>query len=180
MSDKLKSLVKKAKKGNADAFADLIDLVKAQAYKMAYSYVKNEENALDIVSDSVYKAYRSICDLNNPEYFKTWFMRIIINTSVSFLKKQQQVTYIETYPEDMSFSLPNAEKSAILRMDLYEALNVLSPDQKTMILLRFYQEMKLEEIAEYLSIPLSTAKTRLYKALSVLKKHMGEVYINEK
>lgn len=179
MADTMKSLVKKAKKGDSNAFSDLMELVKIQAYKMAFSYVKNEDDALDIVSDSVYKAYRSIGDLQKPEYFTTWFMRIVINSAISFLKKQQKVTYIDQYVEDINFSTKDEDLSSIQRIDLYEALDTLTPDQKTIILLRFYQDMKIDEIAEFLQIPLSTAKTRLYSILSILKKKMGEVYDHE-
>lgn len=173
-----KTLVQKAKNGDPDAFTALVEIVKVQAYKMAYTYVKSEDDALDIVSDSVYKAYKSIKSLEDPQFFKTWFMRIVINSSINFLNKNKNIVYQEEYL-DNGASLQDTSELSIQKIDLFKALDTLSPDQKTIVILRFYQDYKIEEIAEFLSIPLSTAKTRLYKILKILKDQMGEVYNHE-
>ena len=74
-------LVKKAVKGNPDAYGELIAEYQEYMYKTAYLYVKNEEIALDAVGTAVLKAYQQIHSLKAPEYFKTWLTRILINVS---------------------------------------------------------------------------------------------------
>lgn len=79
---------KKAMAGNKVAFQELVLQEKDNLYRMAYIYMKNENDALDVVHESVFKAYKSIKKLKEPSYFSTWLTRIIINTSIDFLKKK--------------------------------------------------------------------------------------------
>ena len=179
MSDTIVALAKKAKYGDKDAFAALMEEVKLQSYKMAYTYVKNEDDALDIVSDSVYKAYKSMHALQNPHYFKTWFMKIVINCAISYLNKNKNIVLQQQ--DNVSHDLVSEDSDflSVQKIDLFKALDTLNPDQKTIIILRFYHDYKMEEIAKILDIPLSTVKTRLYKILNILKDQMGEVYCHE-
>jgi RNA polymerase sigma-70 factor, ECF subfamily len=79
--------VKKAKRGNTKAFQKLVEAEKEKLYRMAYLYVKNESDAIDIVHETIYKAYISIKKLKETDYFSTWLMRILINTSLDLLRK---------------------------------------------------------------------------------------------
>jgi len=63
---------------------------KENYYRLAYSYVKNADDALDIVQESIYKAISSASSLKNPDYIKTWLYRIVVNTSLDFLRKQKK------------------------------------------------------------------------------------------
>lgn len=169
VKDAIKALVKKAGKGDADAFAQLMEQVKVQAYRMAYTYVKNEEDALEVVSESVYKAYKSIASLRNPDYFTTWFMRIVINSAITLLGKRKNQIYLDDCVDEKELAVGDENEFSADRIDLYHAIDRLSPENKSLIVLRFYQDLKLEEIADVLQIPLSTVKSRLYKVLKLLK-----------
>lgn len=169
VKDTVKALVKKARKGDADSFAQLMDEVKVQAYRMAYTYVKNEEDALEVVSESVYKAYKSIASLRNPDYFTTWFMRIVINNAVTLLGKRKNQIYLDDCLDEKELSIRDENEFSADRIDLYHAVDRLSPENKSLIVMRFYQDLKLEEIADIMQIPLSTVKSRLYKILKLLK-----------
>lgn len=81
----LQEIVLKAIRGDDDAFYILIENRKAMLYKTAFAYVKNKEDALDIVSDTVYKAYLSIDKVKSPEFFNTWMTRILINCALDFV-----------------------------------------------------------------------------------------------
>ncbi|WP_369809926.1 sigma-70 family RNA polymerase sigma factor [Gracilibacillus caseinilyticus] len=88
-------MIKKAKRGNDKAFQELIQKEKNKLYRMAYMYVKNENDALDIVQETIYKAYISMKKLKENQYFSTWLTRILINNALDFIKKNKRVIPIE-------------------------------------------------------------------------------------
>lgn len=140
-------------------------------YRLAYSYVRNKETALDIVQESILKALNSIDRLEEINYLKTWFYRIIINTSIDFIRKNQRVTVMED--DVLSIHLPQLEDE-MTDIDLQEAINQLSPKYKTLIILRFFEDLKIDEIAEITGQNINTVKTRLYSALKKLRIEVGE------
>lgn len=145
-------------------------------YRLAYSYVKNKENALDIVQEAVLKALRSIDRLDEVNYLKTWLYRIIVNTAIDFIRKHQRVSIMDD--DILEGHLPSSENE-LSDLDLQEAVDHLPPTYKTIIILRFFEDLKLEEIAEITGDNLNTVKTRLYTALRKLRVEMGEEYVNE-
>ncbi len=142
-------------------------------YRLAYSYVRNKENALDIVQDSIFKALKSIDRLEEITYLKTWFYRILINTSIDFIRKHQRITVMDD--EILSVHLPKLEDE-MTDMDLQEAIDQLPPKYKTLIILRFFEDLKLEEIAAVTDQNVNTVKTRLYSALKKLRIEVGEEF----
>ena len=140
-------------------------------YRLAFSYVKNKENALDIVQESIFKALHSIDRLVEVNYMKTWLYRIIVNTAIDFIRKHQRVSTMED--DKLEGHLPTSENEWS-DLDLQEAVDKLSPTYKTIIILRFFEDLKLEEIAEITGDNLNTVKTRLYAALRKLRVEMGE------
>lgn len=148
-----------------EAIQVLIEYVKAneaRLYRVAYSYVKDEETALDMIQDAIEKAIRKIHTLEYEEYIKTWFYRILINRCIDNLKFKsiRQEILLEDY-------LINEEDKEYI--DIYRSIDKLKPKFKTVIVLRYFENMKLEEIAKITSTNVSTVKTRLYKALKDLK-----------
>ena len=146
----------------------LIENEQERFYRIAYSYVKNREDALDIVHNAIVKALQSCPGLHSPEYAQTWFCRILINESISFLRKTRRLVPLEEIQEAADNTQPEQEAY----LDLYAALDKLPPELKTVVILRFFEDMKLDEIAEVLSANLSTVKSRLYRALKLLKLDM--------
>lgn len=135
-------------------------------YRLAYSYVKNVDDALDVVGESVYKAFSSIDSLKNCNYIKTWFYRIIVNTSLDFLRKRKREILT-----DKEFLLDQSEgvMDQYSDIDLKRALDALPETYKSIIVLRFFQDLKLKEIAEVVDENVNTVKTKLYKALAMLR-----------
>lgn len=142
-------------------------------YRLAYTYVKNREDALDIVHDAIVKALQSYDTLRNPAYAQTWFYKILINESLSFLRKNRRLISLE---ELSDAPLVHAEAPPEMikdeYIDLYAALDKLPPDMKTIVVLRFFEDMPLGEVAEITSVNLNTVKSRLYRALKHLKLDM--------
>lgn len=149
---------------------ELIELIKSNQekyYRVAFSYVKNNEDALDIVHDAIVKALQKVHGLRNRAYLETWFYRILINESISFIRKRKPVLYPDALPEAQLSAAEAVEPEEY--MTLYAAIDHLSPKLKTVIILRFFEDMKFDEIAEITGAKLSTVKARVYKALKILK-----------
>ena len=148
-----------------EAIQVLIEYVRANEaglYRIAYSYVKDEETALDMVQDAIEKAIKKIYTLKHKEYVKTWFYRILVNRCMDNLKRRsvRQEICLEDY-------LINEEDKEYI--DIYRSIDKLKPKFRTVIVLRYFENMKLEEIAQITDTNVSTVKTRLYKALKDLK-----------
>ncbi|WP_233201415.1 sigma-70 family RNA polymerase sigma factor [Sporosarcina sp. P13] len=140
-------------------------------YRLAYSYVRNKENALDIVQDSIFKALQSIDRLDEINYLKTWFYRILVNTSIDFIRKHQRVLVMDD--EVLDGYLPQTEDRQI-DLDLLDALDALSAYEKSLIILRFFEDLKIEEVAAVLDENVNTIKTKLYRTLRKLRIEIGE------
>lgn len=150
---------------------------KGKFYRIGYSYTKNADDALDIVQEALLKAMSSMKTLKTPDYFNTWFYRILINTALDFLRKKKR-----TLPADEEFFSANVEGRAddYSDMDLQRALDSLPENYKSVIILRFFEDLKIQEIARILDVNENTVKTRLYKSLKILRiKLSDEEDINE-
>lgn len=152
----------------------LIEDNKEKYYRVAFSYVKNRENALDIVHEAIVKALQKVDSLRCREYLETWFYRILINESVSFVRKNKRIIYFDELSETLVAAVEDIDREQY--MTLYEAIDNLSPKFKTVVILRYFEDMKFEQIAQITSTKLSTVKARLYKALKLLKIDMEEIY----
>jgi len=163
--------IKLAQKGDDDAFYELLSQRKTQLYKTAYAYVKNKEEAMDIVSETVYKAYISIKKLKEPSLFNTWITRILINTSLDYLKKNSRVVSLE---ENDNYDTLKVSLEDDRIIDLKLAVDKLNGKYKTIVILKYFHDLTLVEIAKILQCPLGTVKTMLYKALGELRLDLKE------
>lgn len=140
-------------------------------YRLAFSYVHNADDAGDIVQNGAYKAIRNSDSLKNQEYAATWLYRIMLNEIYDFFRQRRTIS-IETLEE--SGKAEPAGMDAYQDFDLRAALDTLSLKDKLVVELRYFEEMKLEEIAEILNENLSTVKSRLYRSLKKLKVRLSE------
>ena len=138
-------------------------------YRLAFSYAKNEHDAEDIVNESVKRALDAIYQLEKEEFLGTWMYRIVINTASSYMKMKSKLIYIDEIIEN---TLVNEDKYQ--DTDLYNMVMKLYSKYRIVIVLRFYEDMAIDKIAEVLNENVSTVKTRLYKALKLLKIEMNE------
>lgn len=144
---------------------------KEKYYRLSYSYVKNTDDALDIVQESVYKAISSANSLKNPDYLKIWLYRIVVNTSIDFIRKNKKITVMD---EESLFVFDKGKNDKYEDIDLKLALSELPAKYKTIVILRYFEDLKIEEIAEILNENINTVKTRLYKALEILRISMND------
>lgn len=142
-------------------------------YRLAFSYVQNQEDALDAVQNSVCKALEHYSQIRNEEVIKTWFYRILVNESLKILKERKKISGNE---EEMAF-LSYEEKGFEIQDDLHSHINRLDEDTQKIIKLRFFEELSLKEIAQITELNLNTVKAKLYRGLKLLKVEIQEVEI---
>ncbi|MBK3493824.1 sigma-70 family RNA polymerase sigma factor [Viridibacillus sp. YIM B01967] len=162
-------LVHKAQKGSERAFLKLFQQYEDDIYRIAYVYVKNESDALDVLQEVAYRAFKNIKTLNNPQYFKTWIIKIAMTHSINLVKKNRQVIHLE---QGIEKNLQDQEEDFSLTVTIHEILEYLDEDEKSIVLLKFYEGYTFQEIAQLLNIPLGTTKSILYRALNKLRKQL--------
>lgn len=170
--------MKKAQKGDEQAFIQLFQTYEEEIYRMAFIYLKNANDALDVVQETAYKSFKTLPKLKEPRYFKTWLIRIAINHFIDLLRQRKKV--VQLFPNYEETLFVEEEENVSLTISLQELLNLLKEDEKSVVMLRFYQDYTLQEIADVLDIPVGTAKTILYRSLRKLRKkwkggdHVGQ------
>lgn len=141
---------------------------KEKYYSIAYSYVKNEHDALDIVGEAAYKGLRTLGTLREADYFDTWMTRIVINAAIDFTRSRSRVTLCGE-PALEVLSAPEEELTPEDSTDLYKALDALSEKDRICVTLRYFEEQTFVQIAEILQEPETTVKSRLYRALRKMR-----------
>ncbi len=151
----------------------LIDYVKKnqeKLYRIAFSYSKNEETALDIVQEAITRALKNINKLKNQEYVKTWFYRILVNECLQYIKKNKRIITCEL--QEIENKIVWNDNISIDGIDVYKYVQTLNEKLKTVIILRFFEDMKIDEIAQITKTNVNTVKSRLYRGLEELNKLM--------
>lgn len=169
--------VKLSIEGDQEALLFLLKQEKEKLYRTAYSYVRNEADSLDVFQQTVLLAIESIHQLREPKYFTTWLMKICINVSLGVLEKQKKVISMD----DLKFqSLSTEIATSDEKMDLLDAIYQLDEKYKTVLLLKYYEDLTFEQIAEILGEPIGTVKSNSKRALTKIKKTLKGVYIDER
>ncbi|MGY0692501.1 RNA polymerase sigma factor [Virgibacillus sp. FSP13] len=141
-------------------------------YRLAFSYVKNAADALDIVQESIEKAILKRESLRDAQSVKSWFYKIVVHSSLDFLRKKKMSLIDE---ESLEYYL-SGQNDSYQDLDLKRSLDQLPIKFKNVIILRFFEDLKIDEVAEVLNENKNTIKTRLYRALELLRVEMDEKY----
>lgn len=144
----------------------------ARFYRLAYSYLKNRDEALDAVQTAVCRAWERQDHLREPEAMQTWFFRILVNVCTDMLRQRKRVTFVT--PEALDAG--SYEDPLPADGDLAARVDALPPEISTIIRLRFFEELSLKEISAVTGAPLSTVKTRLYTGLKKLRVSLEGAY----
>ncbi len=164
-----KEFAKMKRKALEKEFEDYIIRHKEAIYRLAYSYVRNSDDALDMVQESIYKAFTSLDSLKDFGAIKTWFYRIVVNTCLDFIRiRGREIVAGQEYLIDNS---PGASDS-YSDIDLNRALGELPDNYRGIIVLRYFEDLQLNQIAQVLDININTVKTRLYRGLDLLRIEM--------
>lgn len=168
-----KDLILRAQNGDHNAFGELYDFYKLDMYRFAYYYLGNSQDAQDAVSDCVLQAFMSIKSLKKPAAFKSWLFKILYFTCSDYINIQSKNKYnVDFENSNLSFT----ENFSVIenRTALSKALEVLSKDEKTIVLLSAVSGYNSKEIGKMLDLVSSTVRSKYHRALKKLKSKLHE------
>ncbi|MGG2110900.1 MULTISPECIES: sigma-70 family RNA polymerase sigma factor [Lysinibacillus] len=173
------SIVQQAIAGDKEAFEQLLILEEEKLFYTALSYVGQKEDALDAIQEAACKAYLSVGQLKQPEFFSTWLFRILIHECYRLLKKGQKMIPYEE--RELLNRLQQEENVVVNPIDLSEAIKQLNHSQQMAIILFYYYDLPMKDISEVMEKPVSTIKTYLHRGKKQLKRELERsVTFNEK
>lgn len=160
-----RELAKRAIGGDEQAFLHLLTSYENALYHIAYSYLKNEHDAVEAYQEMSYRGLKNLHKLKEPDYMKTWLIRILINICLDMKEKQSRV------------ELTNEIEHPIQLAPTYEIADIITKlplAEQQLIHLKYFEQCKNSEIADVQNIPEGTVKSRLHKTLRKLRGMVGE------
>ena len=151
----MRKLVISAQNKNPDAFAQLIQMYKKDMYRIAKSYLRNDEDIADVIQETILISFEKLPVLKNPDYFKTWLIRILINKCNDIIKAGKRYVSIENVPEESSNDIAQANVEFMMLMD------ALDERYRTVLVLYYSEEFSVKEISKILDLTESAVKARL-------------------
>ncbi len=136
-------------------------------YRLACSYTHNEDAAKDIVQNGAYKALRNHHTLKDPQFAETWLYRIMLNECFQYMRQPKHISY-ESILEDGGAELGSTEDT-YANIDLQKAIDMLPEKDKAIVILKYFEGKKLEEISAILGENTNTVKSRLYRSMKKLR-----------
>ncbi|MEL1135106.1 sigma-70 family RNA polymerase sigma factor [Desulfitobacterium sp. THU1] len=158
-----------AQNGDKEALVQLIMSQKQDYYRLAYVYMKNQEDALDAMEDMILKVFENIKILKEAEAFFSWSKTILINCCKQNLRKRNKLILIQELPEE-SYEEPMSVHEEQIVFEAH--LDKLKPHYQEVLRLRFLLDLDYQSIANLLEIPLGTVKSRIHNGLQTLKQRM--------
>ena len=166
----IEELVKKSKEGDKNALVQLIMLNKRDYYKIAYVFMKNSEDAMDVMEDMIVVLYENIHKLRDEKAFDSWSKTILVNCCKNILRKKKKIVLLENMKEEIyEENYGNKDEKIILE----EHLSKLNEKHREVIKLRYYLDMDYKTIASVLMVPVGTVKSRISNGLKKLKESLG-------
>ena len=167
-------LIGRVQAGDVEAFNLLVSRWEKRVYNYLLRLTGNSDDSLDLSQDVFLKAYQSIRKLDDAARFPSWLFRIAHNEAHSLFRKRKPEVDLDD-PDRMERE-PAPGFSLDLTLAVTAALDRLTPDQREAVVLKVYQGFKFDEMAEILSCPVSTVKSRLYTALNLLKTELAPAH----
>ena len=155
-----------------DYFEEIVEYIlenQNRLYRLAYSNVQNEQDAMAVVQNTICKALEHAGELRDIRAVKTWVYRILMNESMTFLRKNRRELLLEEPLDEEAFV---CDPEYADRDELFERIKGLPATVQNIIRLRFYEELSLQEIAEAMGLNLNTVKAKLYRGLKALRVEM--------
>lgn len=166
-------LIKRAKAGDRSAFDDLVSPLMSQAFRLAYGMLFDREAAQDAVQEAAFRSWRKLANLRPGTEMRPWFLAIVANQCREVTRGNWwSVLRFATSPEKDAGSF---EESIVIGADLRAALRRLSFEHREVLVLRYYGDLSVEEIASIVRIPRGTVKSRINRGLAAMRPHFGLV-----
>jgi len=177
-------LVDRSKTGDTESFNQLVRRWERPIFALAYRTLGREEDARDVTQETFLRAFRALPGFKGDAKFSSWLYRIALNLCRDWMRKERR-TPVVAVPEGVDVeqlvsehhqtaSVEDLAARAELSRGVAKAMEHLPEEQRTAILLKEYHGLTFQEIADMTNCPLSTAKTRVYQGLTLLRKHLAE------
>ena len=168
-------LVKRARKGDKDALLQLIMKRQDDYYRIAWSYTKNKDDALDAMEDMIVQLYENIHTLKKLDAFSSWSKKILINCCHALYRKRKEAIYVEQEYLEAVPDMKQSFEQKDAQLDIEQLLASISSAQAEVIRLRFIHDLDLETIAEIEGVSIGTVKSRIFYGLKKLNRiYRGE------
>jgi RNA polymerase sigma-70 factor (ECF subfamily) len=177
-------LARLALKGDQRAFAEIVDMYKDKLFHLAYRMTGNRQEAEDVVQEAFLRVYKSLDRYDENQKFSTWIYRITTNLCIDRLRKRRATYSLDAESPDREgldgyAMLPSDERtpeSELLLSEtqrlIHEAIATLPVKYKTIMILRYLQDLSLQEISDVLDMPVTTVKTRVHRGREFLRKKL--------
>ncbi len=168
-------LVKQAQKGNKEALLQLIIADQDAYYRLAYSYMRNEHDAMDAMEDMIVTLYEKLDQLQKGEAFYSWSKTILVNRCKTLLRKKERFISLEDEREQSIAALTddNPYRYTESEMDMQLLLSHLNTRQREAIELRYVHDLPYQTIADMTGAPVGTIKSRISQSIQKLKVMIG-------
>ena len=180
MQDEL--LIRRAQRGDADAFEQLLLEHQKNVYNLCYRMAGNPDDAMDLSQETFLRAWRCLDQYQFASALSTWLYRLCSNICIDFLRRRRRqqtvpLTFEDADGEEQTYAVPDAQplpeeqvELKLTRETLAAAMAQLLPEHRAVLQLRVVNEMSYEQIADVLDIQIGTVKSRLSRARNQLKK----------
>lgn len=164
----IERLVRKAKKGNKDALLQLIIHKQDELYRLAYSYMKNEHDAMDVLENMIVITFEKVNQLRNNQVFYSWCKTILVNECKQLLAKQNRQILIDDLAKFQDVSHDNTEEKQ-QQLEVNELLLTVSEIQREAIILKYIHDLDYKTIARITGVSIGTAKSRVFSGIKKLQ-----------
>ena len=159
-----------------EAFCEHIRFCENSMYSLTFSIVRNDSDAGEIISESIYRAYKNLDTLKNENSFKPWILRIVHNTAVEMIRKNSKIIPVEETPD---ISDDRSENDITTRLTVREAVNSLKQPYRTVVVLFYFENLSVAKIAQITSTNMVTVKKQLSRARKMLREILKEDFTDE-
>lgn len=158
--------IRKAQRGDHEAFTRLFRQLEAQLYRVAKTILIQDEDCADALQETTLKVYKGLTSLKQPRFFKTWVIRILINECNQLLRMRERTVTVAEVPEETDASYNHFEDSGAV--DLQSCVNRLDESLRLAIVLFYYEDLSIKQIAGVLGISEGAVRARLHRARRLL------------
>ncbi|MCG1023778.1 MULTISPECIES: RNA polymerase sigma factor SigW [Sutcliffiella] len=187
MEELIRKRIKQIKKGDQDAFAEIVEIFKDKIYQLVYRMIGNSHEAEDIAQEAFIRAYININSFDVNRKFSTWLYRIATNLTIDRIRKKKPDYYLDAevagtegltmYSQVAAdIALPEEEVETMeLQGEIQRQILKLPDKYRSVIVLKYIDELSLIEISEILEIPVGTVKTRIHRGREALRQQLRHV-----
>ena len=154
-----------------EAFCENVRLCERAMYAVAFSVVRNESDAAEVISESLYRAYKNMHTLKNMSSFKPWILRIVHNTAVELIRKNSKIIPMNELEDACDDSFEN---ETVTRLTVKNAVDRLKQPYRTVVVLFYYENLSVSKIAQITGANVVSVRQQLSRARKMLRETLKE------